>query len=97
MTKLVDIDIGLLFNLLEKKATELEYDAGMAGEYGDRGARVLREKIKLVKDILAGNVPEDWEGFVKQMKLAEAMETEEYKQYIELKAKFGPLEEGAKQ
>lgn len=52
---------------VEVRAKNLEYDAGMGGEWGDRGAGELRDALRIWQDGLAGRVPKELAGIARSI------------------------------
>lgn len=75
------VNINLVMDEVLKDADRLESDAGHAGEYGDRGAAFLREKVRFYKMGMNQEVPIEWVHHMDKM-------TPEYEEYMRLKKKF---------
>lgn len=71
---------------VRKSAESARMNAGYNGEWGDRGACAMEEKLQYWLDGLAGNIPAEWVHYEKEM----ATESDpEYEEYRRLQAKFG--------
>lgn len=75
------VNINLVMDEVLKEADKLAKDAGYAGEYGDRGAAFLREKVRFYKMGMNQEVPKEWLHYMDKM-------TPEYEEYMRLKKKF---------
>ncbi len=74
-----------MFSLIEKDASDRRTDAAYGGEWGDRGARTLRDQVRFYKMGQIGTFPKEWEAYRKE---AEERLDPEYDEYQRLQRKF---------
>lgn len=75
-----------IFAKLKLMADKNAYNAGMGGEYGDRGSSQLLKEVEIYKAGVAGKFPKEWEQHLKEI---DPITSTEYKMYLDLKKKFG--------
>ena len=61
-------------------------DAGYAGRMDDGGASALKEQVEYYLAGMNGEIPENWQKYVKEIKI---LSDPEYRDYLRLKEKFG--------
>lgn len=74
-----------LLEVILKEANKREEGAGYDGEYGDRGASILRTQIEFYEHGMNGTIPPQWKEFQKEL---DNQLDPEYETYKRLKAKF---------
>lgn len=67
------------------EAHERAETAGYSGEFGDRGAHVMRVQVEFYRHGMAGTIPSEWQ---KHHRDAENQADPEFTTYMRLKDKF---------
>jgi len=76
---------GTVFLAIERDAQTREDNAGYSGEWGDRGANILRTQVEFYKMGVAGTFPPQWAEY---QRIAEREADPEWAELQRLRKKF---------
>jgi hypothetical protein len=79
--KIAASEVNRITAVIEKEAVRLAESAGYAGAMDDGGAGRLREQLEFWQAGLAGDVPKEWDEYLKPL-------DPEYAEYLRLHKKF---------
>lgn len=78
-------DIEDIMNLILKDADKREISAGYSGSHSDGGASRLRDQVNFYKAGMNGDIPPEWNEYVKE----HVKNTDpEYSEFVRLQKKF---------
>ena len=81
----MNIDIKEVIKIVLIDAEKRRNDAGYGGRMDDGGASALKEQVEYYLAGMNGEIPENWQKYVKEIKI---LSDPEYANYIRLKQKF---------